>query len=844
MYTPSNKNRTPIKAIPLEKCIAKTITDEKGVCRKGITVEKHCILVGKVAHELLKRIPDKIKKDIIPECAEIISALHDIGKISPTFQEKLYLVWGEKLGITNPDLDETIGYHFTVSRDTLREFCPYVDYVPDIVGRHHGVSPSQEKDPESEIYGGKAWQDLRKDCIQNIKKEMGCDIPEINNPLSADILSGLTTVSDWIASGTFFDNNNDHTNDTIISAVNNAGILQPCIKKNLTFESIFGFTPRLLQEKMSIINNDGLYIVEAPMGMGKTEAALWAAYKQLSQGNATGIYFALPTQLTSDKMHERMQLFFDKIIDSDTQQRPLLLHSAAWLKDTEIGEDGSPGKSWFNSAKRGLLAPFAVGTVDQALMAVMNIKHGFVRTFGLLGKVVILDEVHSYDFYTGTILCNLVKALRQLHCTVIILSATLTKKQRTSLMENETSEKAYPLISAITNISNEQNYYPIPNSETSEVEISLCDNDSIAIEKMINRAERGEHILWIENTIDEAQGIYRIIAERCKGSTVECGLLHSRFTKQDRADIESRWVTYFGREGRLNATKNNGKILIGTQVLEQSLDIDADYLITRLCPTDMLFQRIGRLWRHRQVDIKRPSQAKREALILSPKIETEQDSKIFGRSSYVYAPYVLFRTYEVWNMYKKIVLPTDIRPMLEKTYEEREENDFLKKYKNELNQGKEKLERFALIHTSRNGKTLPESDASTRYSEEMSVDVLLINKIERKNEGTVITLLDGKILILNSKASKRERKEAAVTIMQNTVKVPIYKAPETRTRNLEFIKPYIYIGDNYESLVRIAIVKADTSITGLNLSDPNGKYDLYYNTTIGYQTKKRGKTDE
>ena len=169
------------------------------------------------------------------------------------------------------------------------------------------------------------------------------------------------------------------------------------------------------------------------MGIGKTEAALYAAYQALTQGSATGIYFALPTQLTSDKIYDRMNSFLAKVLAEDCKFRSLLLHSSAWLRDTELGEEGMPGNGWFSSRKRGLLAPFAVGTIDQALMGVMNVKHGFVRTFGLAGKVVILDEVHSYDSYTGTIIDKLVQTLRELDCTVIILSATLTAERRVRL---------------------------------------------------------------------------------------------------------------------------------------------------------------------------------------------------------------------------------------------------------------------------------------------------------------------------------------------------------------------------------------------------------------------------
>ena len=126
-----------------------------------------------------------------------------------------------------------------------------------------------------------------------------------------------------------------------------------------------------------------------------------------------------------------------------------LLHGNAWLKQTQMGVESQPGGSWFEPTKHRILAPFGVGTIDQALMAVMNVKHGFVRTFGLAGKVVILDEVHSYDVYTGTLLNVLVCALRQLQCTVIILSATLSTDRRTELLGEAPTKHGYPQVSSI-----------------------------------------------------------------------------------------------------------------------------------------------------------------------------------------------------------------------------------------------------------------------------------------------------------------------------------------------------------------------------------------------------------
>jgi CRISPR-associated endonuclease/helicase Cas3 len=130
-------------------------------------------------------------------------------------------------------------------------------------------------------------------------------------------------------------------------------------------------------------------------------------------------------------MHERVASFLEKICDATQPVR--LAHGTAWLEDygfAEIKVDDSDKTTWFHPHKRALLYPFAVGTIDQALLGIIRVKHFFVRQFGLAGKVVILDEVHSYDRYTGTLLDRLVQRLLDLKCTVIILSATLTAERR------------------------------------------------------------------------------------------------------------------------------------------------------------------------------------------------------------------------------------------------------------------------------------------------------------------------------------------------------------------------------------------------------------------------------
>ena len=562
-----------------------------------------------------------------------------------------------------------------------------------------------------------------------------------------------------------------------------------------------------------------------------------------------GIYFALPTQLTSDKVYERMNDFLTNVLEkSDNGLNALLLHSAVWLRNTELGEDGSPGHSWFNSAKRGLLAPFAVGTIDQALMSVMNVKHGFVRTFGLAGKVVILDEVHSYDNYTGTILKELVAALRQLHCTVIILSATLTNKQRFALMGlnrdvyAQTRHSAYPLISAhIKNVFKETATKKINNVT---VNVCLTHKDTDALEETLKRSERGEQVLWIENTVQDAQERYCQLAARSAEINVDCGLLHSRFIKTDRNRNEKKWVDVFGAMGR-NIRQTKGRILVGTQVLEQSLDIDADFIVMRLCPTDMLFQRIGRLWRHRENDRIRSPQSRREAWILAPRLDnviSGEDS--FGKSAKVYSPYILCRTLEVWNSLLIVGVPNDIRLLLEKTYADREESGVLAEFKRKTDEKRDNLHRFALSSISIGGITLPESKATTRYSEMESTEVLLIRKKVQQHNKVILKLLDGSEIELPKFANVVQRRNIASIILSNIVTVPEYLAPDVATKQLGWLKDYVYLGDGKENPFRVAIIADSGDLRGIYETKASINYDLNYDACLGYRaTKKKGFCD-
>jgi CRISPR-associated endonuclease/helicase Cas3 len=330
----------------------------------------------------------------------------------------------------------------------------------------------------------------------------------------------------------------------------------------------------------------------------------------------------------------------------------------------------------------------------------------------------------------------------------------------------------------------------------------------------LQRAEQGEQVLWIENTVAEAQERFRALNSRASSMAIECGLLHSRFLKTDREDNENRWVGLYGKDN-VAARQAKGRILVGTQVLEQSLDIDADFLVSRFAPTDMLLQRMGRLWRQ------------------------------FSKTAFVYSPYVLCRSLNVWHELQSVVLPDQIRGLIEATYFEQQEVGKMQRYKAELEKKRAELNQLALFGLSKAGKTLPET-ASTRYSEQDSVQVLLLRGFSADKTAAEITLLDhNKITLPRSiKAEDKQRwRDLAATILKNTVQVADYLAPQAVSiKELNWLKEYIYLGkpEFDESLLRVALVNECDEIKSLAGGVASEKYQLSYNNHLGYYAEKIG----
>lgn len=686
---------------------AKTSHDGK----PGISVFDHMLNVGYVAQCIAEVNPHLLKWFGL-RGAEVgsLTALHDLGKISPGFQRKCEM-WIEISGLTKVARDgcwdiSTEPDHGKVSHSAIQDFLfekavprKVAKVIAAALGGHHGRIKYLPSDrgirlsPNDIEAGGINWHQARLDCARQIwdvfKSEGSLESLDDENP-ALWWLAGLTSVADWIGSDErFFPADSGIQEDGKLTIAKNAveaiGFTLPPIRHQLSFEQIFGFPPNEMQIKtLAAVSGPGVYVIEAPMGMGKTEAALGTAYQLLSAGKANGIYFALPTQATSNRIHLRMNNFLQNISLGAVQSR--LIHGNSWLLSEALDfrpgtsgpqgnsvDDARHGRDWFASPKRALLAPYGVGTIDQALLGVVAAKHFFVRHFALAGKVVILDEIHSYDLYTGTLIDKLITTLEGLGCTVIVLSATLTGKRREQIAEGgevASAELPYPLISGRVE---GQAFQPIPATppEPRKIEVEFKTREDAYMEA-VEVARRNGAVLWICNTVDSAQSTFKRFQELVK-EDFPLGLLHSRFPYWRREMLEDTWMNRFGKASETRC----GSILVATQVVEQSVDLDADLLVTELAPTDMLLQRLGRLWRHDRPF--RPVEAPRVCILDEEKtleefrqMEPEAISKALGGKAKVYAPFILLRSLEVWKgLASEVTIPTEIRRLIESTYEDR-----------------------------------------------------------------------------------------------------------------------------------------------------------------------------
>lgn len=841
---------------------AKTTADGK----PGIGVFEHMANVGCVARCLAETMPELLRRfNLLASLVGALAALHDLGKLSPGFQRKCE-AWLEENGLTtiarNGCWDTgTEPDHGKVSHAAIQDVLIQqgvarncAKFVAAALGGHHGrlkylpndrgIRPPLIKQI-SDNRSGIEWDKERLHCAEQVwnyfKPKDFADCLSGDSP-SIWWLAGLTSVADWIGSDEQFFSAALDTVEKDVSAIarhaiESIGLIPPTITTGLTFEQLFDFSPNEMQTRtLATITGPGVYVIEAPMGMGKTEAALGAAYQLLTAGKAGGIYFALPTQATSNRIHLRMNDFLQRVSPATGSGR--LIHGNSWLmqdnldfspaatgRQEKTAEDARNGRDWFASAKRALLAPFGVGTVDQALLGVVAAKHFFVRHFALAGKVVILDEVHSYDLYTGTLIDKLIATLEGLGCTVIILSATLTGKRRGQIVAKsvnapEDTEQPYPLISGRTE---GEMFNPVaaaePVSRKVLVEFKAAEN---ATNEALAVARSGGAVLWICNTVGAAQKQLQRFKELVQDE-FPLGLLHSRFLFWRREELETLWMGRFGKDGSTRC----GSILVSTQVVEQSVDLDADLLITELAPTDMLLQRLGRLWRHERGI--RPVAAPRICIIeeTTPldelrKLTPEKIKKSLGSKSFVYDPYILLRSFEVWQAQSEMLVPAQIRSLIEETYIDRDdEPESWQKLFDEV-YGKTLVYRQRALSTSNIWQAALDDreGVQTRLNELQTVTVVLCRAITKQS----VTFVDATSAELGGDIF---RFATAKAIHKNLVKVSLHHF--VRVESCPEFEEYIY------ETQCAGIVNADGSVSVKGLKEG---IRLIYSDELGLLVEK------
>lgn len=851
--------------IRLSDCWAKT---DYATGLPAMTVRDHCMIVGAVAEVAIRLLPPACIQ-IAPPGAATLTAAHDIGKITPGFLRKC--VHSAFHAINGAHTCE--GNHAKVGQAFLASLAEMQDLRGNplawtlAVDGHHGTySVSRPQKLLGNRFNGISegpfdWPDrLRRELLAELTGRFG-PLPRADIQIGALLhwMTGLVTFCDWIGSNTEWfplskeEILTDHVKpeqirEAVNHALNQIGWHRREVRSSLSFSQLFqqAFSPRPLQSMLlDLADAPGLYIVEAPMGVGKTEAALATAYRRWTEGGERGLYFAMPTQLTSNRIHDRITDFLKNIVADPSVQA--LCHGNAWLSEERVREfrpavtssasshdettDAGDACHWFASSRRALLAPFGTGTIDQALIARIAAKHSALRLFALSGKVVVMDEVHSYDSYTSKLVDHLTAWLLETGCTVIVLSATLTARRRAQLVaaaggaEPQPVPTSYPLITKVS--SGITTHHPVEDGSLRKSKVQMrhhCGPLDSLWQMIAESARAGACVMVIRNTVALAQETYRHVKNAACGDDLRVGLMHSRFPHFRRQQNELEWMQLLGKE---SSDRPNGCILVATQVVEQSVDIDADLLVTDLAPTDLLLQRLGRLHRHerpRPIEFDQPV-----CWIMHPSVDWALDKptiqKALGPVAYVYPPYSLYLAQRVWNHRQTVALPDEIRPLLEAGGEIQDEiPDGAAVFRKELDQLVATMLHVGSKQDPFRQPTLEDTEgAQTRWNMQPSVLLVLLREppVQRGAEITVTPLHGGSVTFISGIFSY----DLAKSLHQNAARVPAHVVRDAIKKMPDWLRQHMSDGV-------LAIRGKDHNTLAIHGAE-NHPYFIDYSETLG-----------
>lgn len=661
----------------------------------GYPLLPHLVDVAAVAEALQSVVPCPVPLPCSPAWVSALAGLHDFGKASPGFQRKLGLeaLGGYELEVNQKESQKRhdMSTVFLLRNSLKRRGLDYrrANWLALAVGAHHGQPFPEGQITEAEWVISPSWMQAHEALFEGVLNGIGAEglpsVPTEKSHRAAFLqwLMGLTTTADWLGSSDgvcrlerlsewdgdprqWFERSRLVAEEVLLRA----GLLRAGCSPRLSGEEAVqvalgpGHRPRPLQEEMaslldSVPDEPCLIVIEAPMGEGKTEAALSCTL------GSRGLYLAMPTQATSNALFTRIAGFLERQKGKGGSKLLALAHGSggpevANLRLREIGlgtTDGNAGAGWwFRGSKRSLLCADGIGTVDQGLIGVLSTRHGFVRLYGLSGRTVIFDEVHAYDTYTGGLIERLIAWLQVLGCRVVVMSATLPAAKREALLKawsgsatSPPQETSYPRISwavpdAIHSVS-------FAASRRQRVELHSIPSSTKAVaQQAMEWAREGVRVLVVVNKVARAQELYSQLEE------VPCTLFHARYPMDQRLKIERHVLELFGPDGCANA----GHVLVATQVAEQSLDIDCDVLITDPAPVDLVLQREGRIHRHGRV---RPKGFEQPRVYIA-----DLDEQLPGEAltSFVYDQWDLLRSFAWLQANRVLQLPDDIdRPVQE-----------------------------------------------------------------------------------------------------------------------------------------------------------------------------------
>lgn len=712
---------------------AKSAHDAQGRLTHWLPLQQHlddsAAVAGRLVEEwvspqvltrIARDLPDGV--DGVRTLACWLAGVHDVGKASPAFAVQVPVLADRMRDVglvarrnllCHPERGRV--NHALVGHLAVREYLAtryasersvIAEQLASVVGSHHGVPPDrlllQEVSRERELIGQDAWEQARLFFLERasagVELERYRDV-RLSRP-SQVLLTSIVILADWIASNAdFFPLLQGHEppEEFDMMARVESGWTQLALPSrwlpqpvgtdvDAVFRARFdskaaGARPVQVAAVRTAAGMiaPGLMIVEAPMGAGKTEAALLAAEELAAASGADGVFVALPTQATTDAMFGRVRRWLNALPGRTGSLSVTLAHGKASLNDEFLGlvrhgwfaptgeDDETPAVAhyWLSGRKKGVLASFVVGTIDQVLFAGLKSRHLMLRHLGLAGKVVIIDEVHAYDVYMSQYLHRVLHWLGAYGVPVVLLSATLPADRRAALLaayDGESrpvqSDLGYPVIS--TSDGAPARALPLPDTGTEVLLERLPDDPDTLVSYLRRHLREGGCAVVVRNTVTRVQETAERLEREFGQEHVTID--HSRFLACDRARIDQGLLRRFGPTGDRPALH----IVVASQVVEQSLDVDFDVMVTDLAPMDLVLQRLGRVHRHRRTRPAPVTQA-RCALVGVENWAAQPVQAVTG-SRRVYGDHLLLRSAALLVGRDTLKLPSDIAPLVQDAY--------------------------------------------------------------------------------------------------------------------------------------------------------------------------------